>query len=141
MTAFAARLGLVAWLWCTSSWALDPDRTIAEFLHTRWTAEQGAPSSAWNIAQTSDGYLWFGTEVGLTRFDGIRFENYEPRRGQFPSRNISALLATPGGGLWIGFRFGGASFLKEGIATTYAESEGLPSITLFGLAREQIGTI
>ncbi len=141
MMALVMRLGLVAWLICVNAWALDPQRTIAEFLHTRWTAEQGAPTSAWSMAQTTDGYLWFGTEVGLARFDGIRFENYEPRRGQFPSRNISALLATPNGGLWIGFRFGGASFLKDGTAVTYMESQGLPSGTVFGLDRERNGTI
>lgn len=30
------------------------------------------------IAQTSDGYLWFGTRFGLVRFDGVNFKVFDP---------------------------------------------------------------
>ena len=67
------------------------------------------------MAQTTDGYLWLGTENGLFRFDGLHFELYKPPSGQpFPQRNIYALLAVPDGGLWVGFWGGGVSFLKDG---------------------------
>ena len=43
------------------AFALDPDRTIAQFYHTAWTIEDGAPSRIEMLAQTTDGYLWLGT--------------------------------------------------------------------------------
>src|SRR6266850_7969229 len=53
-----------------------PDRalTIAQYIHTAWKAQDGAPADAWSLAQTADGWLWLGTSTGLYRFDGIRFE-------------------------------------------------------------------
>ncbi len=34
------------------------------------------------LAQTTDGYLWLGTDTGLVRFDGIRFESFQSFSGQ-----------------------------------------------------------
>ena len=36
----------------TVAFALDSDRTIAQFYHTAWTVEDGAPSSIYTLAQT-----------------------------------------------------------------------------------------
>ena len=38
-----------------------------------WWVDEGLPHNVINaIAQTPDGYLWVGTQGGLTRFDGTR---------------------------------------------------------------------
>ena len=100
---------LVALIPCGMAHGQRRDRTIFQFQHTGWTAKDGAPGSAWALEQTPDGYLWMGTPTGLYRFDGIRFELYQPPSGQrFRSDYIVSLLATPDGGLWIGYRTGGA---------------------------------
>jgi signal transduction histidine kinase/ligand-binding sensor domain-containing protein len=113
------------------SQALDRDRTIDQFLHRSWTAQDGAPVGPWHLAQTTDGFLWIGTGgAGLYRFDGIRFESYEPRSGTFMSRDITALQSAPGGGLWIGFRTGGVTFLENDRAVNYSQVEGLPGTTV-----------
>src|SRR6185437_10587000 len=40
-----------------------------------WQSDKGLPNnSVFAIAQTSDGYLWLGTSVGLVAFDGNRFQ-------------------------------------------------------------------
>ena len=84
-------------------------------IHQSWTFKDGAPESVETLAQTIDGYLWLGTPSGLFRFDGIRFELFRsPFGDQLPSTNVSALFAPASGGLWIGYRFGGFSFLKNG---------------------------
>jgi ligand-binding sensor domain-containing protein len=119
---------------CRCAPGLDRQRTLAEFLHTAWTANEGAPVGIWAIAQTSDGYLWLAAQQGLIRFDGVHFENYQPRRGQLASQQLSALFATPDGGLWIGFRLGGAALLKDGQITNYGAKEGLLSATVFRFA-------
>jgi len=120
---------------------LDRDRTIAQFLHTGWAVADGAPSGIHGLAQTTDGYLWLASTSGLIRFDGVRFERYEGRQGgtsQF--RDISALLASPDGGLWIG-RAGRATYLKNGQAVTYDSSKGLPLARVFRFALDRQGTV
>ena len=64
----------------------------------------------------------FGWELqsGLFRFDGVRFELFRsPFGDQLLSTNVSALFAPPTGGLWVGYRFGGFSFLKNGKLTNF----------------------
>ena len=85
-----------------------------------WGVKEGAPDQIASLAQTTDGYLWISSHTGLFRFDGQRFERYRPPLGaEFLSTNISALFAPSSGGLWIGYRFGGFSFLKDGRLTNY----------------------
>jgi len=90
--------------------------------HTSWTGRDGAPGDVSALAQTSDGYLWLGTPLGLYRFDGLQFLSYPitPLDAKLPSSNIEALGADPDAGLWIGFRIGGISHLAaDGTVTSY----------------------
>src|SRR5690348_2164292 len=54
--------------------AVDPGRTMSQYVHDRWGVESGFPRGpVYSIDQTKDGYLWIGTEKGLVRFDGLGF--------------------------------------------------------------------
>src|ERR1039457_7728894 len=80
--------------------ALDPHKAIDQFVHTAWTEKDGVPTSVLALAQTTDGYLWLGTSMGLFRFDGVRFVRFEPLAGEaLPSVRIETLLAARDGGL------------------------------------------
>jgi signal transduction histidine kinase/ligand-binding sensor domain-containing protein len=88
--------------------------------HDYWTSKDGAPGDIQALAQTDDGFLWLGSSSGLFRFDGTRFERFRPPfGGQLLSTNVMCLLAPPSGGLWIGYTFGGFSFLYNGHLTNY----------------------
>ena len=51
----------------------------ADYSVSVWTVEEGLPQNrVTSIAQTQDGYLWLGTEVGLARFDGVHFKVLHP---------------------------------------------------------------
>jgi ligand-binding sensor domain-containing protein len=70
--------GLAALCFATSAFAVDPTRTVSQYLHDSWGTERGWPGgSITAIAQTSDGYLWIGTDRGLIRFDGLNFRQFE----------------------------------------------------------------
>ena len=57
-----------------SARALDPTRAISQYAHTAWRLQDGYLSGIpASIVQTSDGYIWIGTQGGLFRFDGVRF--------------------------------------------------------------------
>jgi signal transduction histidine kinase/ligand-binding sensor domain-containing protein len=136
------RIGLFAALICTPALAFQSNRTIAQFAHTSWTAKEGAPNAVHALAQTTDGYLWMGGPTGLYRFDGIRFEHYKPPSGEgLRSEYVGCLMATPDGGLWIGFSSGGADFLKGGRITSYGEPEGFLPGVVFSFAMDQEGTV
>ena len=54
--------------------ALDPNHSLSQYLREQWTTDNNFPGGAIGaITQTTDGYLWMGTEKGLVRFDGVNF--------------------------------------------------------------------
>lgn len=127
---------------CETRAADSRDRDIAQFYHTAWTVREGAPGQVTALAQTRDGYLWLGTQTGLYRFDGVRFERYRPREGgDFQASSVASLYAPPSGGLWVGFRYGVASFIDGDRATHYAASSGLPTGTLYAIGGTPDGNI
>jgi signal transduction histidine kinase/ligand-binding sensor domain-containing protein len=122
--------------------ALPPDLRIAQLYRTAWTAKDGAPTGIESLAQTSDGYLWIAAAAGLFRFDGVRFERVDSLRGQrLPSSNVMTLFAPRAGGLWVGYRFGGASFIEDGRITSYGEPEGLVSGSVTHFAQDDAGIV
>ena len=79
----------------------------------RYSLEDGLSQQAINaIAQDSEGFMWFGTEDGLNRFDGYEFRQLRHDRADpqsLPNPWISALAASEDG-LWIGTDGGGVVF-------------------------------
>ena len=110
---------------CSHAFATPVGPRISERFHTHWSASDGAPTIR-SIAQGDDGYLWLGTDHGLFYFDGISFKAFHlANQSEVLSREIDVVAVVPGGGLWIGYDVGGASFLKGGHLQTYSESDGL----------------
>jgi len=127
---------------CVPLYGIDRDRSLDQLNHTGWTYIEGAPGQVNALAQTTDGYLWLGTATGLFRFDGIRFQPYKPQSGQaFPQRNVVSLFAVPDGGLWVGYWYGGVSFIKNETVTDYGKPEGLPSRAVLAFALDRQSAI
>ncbi len=83
--------------------ALDPARTLAQYLREEWHSDRGFPGgSVTAIAQTSDGYLWIGTEHGLVRFDGMNFRSFSVATPTtFAITPVQALVADAHNNLWV----------------------------------------
>ncbi len=90
--------------------ALDPNKKITQFISRNWQIREGLPQNSITcMAQTSDGYMWFGTYEGVVRFNGKTFTVFDTRTiPQLKSNRISALcednkknlfIATMGGGI------------------------------------------
>ena len=79
-------------------------RPAEQFSVDLWTEIDGFPQNmAGAIAQTPDGYLWFGTEEGLVRFDGVRFHVYGPwNTPTLTTAWVTALHVDDDGTLWVG---------------------------------------
>ena len=145
-----ARMRWISYVSCVCLWivllspsvfALDPNQPLTQLYHSSWNAKDGLNGSVTALAQTTDGFFWIGATDGLYRFDGLYFEPYKPVVNDLPSVAVSALLAVPDGGLWIGYQRGGASFLKDGRVTNYSEAEGFPLGRVRSFAQDHDGTI
>ena len=109
---------------------------VQRLVHESWTFKDGAPEPS-AFAQTADGYLWVGSQAGLFRFDGMRFELFRSPFGDpLLSTNVSALFAADGG-LWVGYVFGGFSFLKNGQVRNFHAATG----RVINFARDTHGVI
>ena len=72
----------------------------------RISLEQGlSQSSIYCMLQDSQGFMWFGTEDGLNKYDGYNFTVYKPIPGEPNSLSgnfIRAIHEDSSGALWIG---------------------------------------
>lgn len=85
--------------------ALAPDKPFHDYVSDTWSIQQGLPQiTVLSIAQDRRGYLWFGTQDGVARFDGAEFQDY------LPADWAQALLVSRDGTLWIGLNKGVAYY-------------------------------
>lgn len=82
-----------------------------ELRFERLSVEHGlSHSSVWALLQDSRGFLWIGTQGGLNRYDGYRFEVYKHDPEDPDSISDSEVMAIHegrGGDLWLATRGGG----------------------------------
>ena len=83
-----------------------------ERLHFRtFGISQGmSQATARVLAQDRSGFVWIGTQDGLSRFDGYEFRVYKADRDDpwsLSQNHVWALAADPDGSLWVGTQAGG----------------------------------
>lgn len=93
-----------------------PFRAAGQYRIDTWTTENGLPQNSINgIVQTRDGYIWFGTNDGLVRFDGVRFKVFNKANSEGISNNrISGVMEDRSGRLWVGADDGSLFFYENG---------------------------
>src|SRR5260370_40083779 len=118
-------LCFLLWFAARSAWAVDPRSRISQYAHTAWRIQDGVFSGTpFAVTQTTDGYMWIGTQAGLVRFDGVRFVPCTSPDGKYlPSSNITSLLGAHDGSLWIGMD-GGLSHWDRRDLTNYPFNPG-----------------
>src|SRR5205823_391978 len=102
-TLSATVAALIA-IFCTApAQALDPHRALTQAYLRKWQFQQGLPQpTIFKVLQSSDGYIWLGTQSGLYRFDGIQFTD-APAAGDVSLKNlwIQDLCEDRSHNLWI----------------------------------------
>jgi len=124
---------------CPSVFALNPSFEISQYAHTAWRSRDGfIGGEIYSIVQSSDGYLWLGTGLGLFRFDGVKPVPWQPPADQpLPSTTIMQLMVARDGKLWIGTDKGLVSWM-DGKLTHYPELAGH---YVFALLEDREGTV
>ena len=77
------------------------------------------------IYQDKTGYMWFGTNRGLIRFDGIKTEHFTKENGLL-NNEVTAISQDSAGVLWIAHRSGEISHYNGIEFTAFEPNEGLP---------------
>ena len=73
------------------------------------TADGLAGNRVHAILRDSRGFLWFGTNEGLSRFDGYQFTNYRVEEGM-PRQSVIDMLESKDGEIWVATRAGLSQF-------------------------------
>ena len=122
--------------------ALNPNKNPGEFGNQVWLTENGLPqNTVQTIIQTHDGYLWFGTQDGLAKFNGTNFIVFDRENTpQLKSNDIRSLFEDRNGNLWIGTSFGLVRMQGEKF-TSYTTAEGLPDNTIGPMIEDRDGTL
>lgn len=95
------------WSWvltllCVFAGSLHPTQA-QDYIVKTWGVDDGLPeSSVSDVVQSADGYLWVGTlNSGLSRFDGVRFVNFDLPSASRLGGGVRRLFVDSAGVLWI----------------------------------------
>jgi two-component system sensor histidine kinase ChiS len=84
----------------------------------RISSEQGLSQNVvYSILQDDRGFMWFGTQNGINRFDGYVFKEYKnnPKNSStLPANIVTYIYGDRSGNLWIGTEGGGLSRFNRG---------------------------
>ena len=108
----------------------DPQTaTVTRYRHNADDSFSLSEDSIWSIHETADGILWFGTQLGLNRFDPTTniFRHYTEKDG-LPNNVVLGILEDNEGNLWMTTNNGLAKFNpRDESFKNYDSSDGLQS--------------
>ncbi|MBI4645127.1 MAG: PAS domain S-box protein [Bacteroidia bacterium] len=112
-----------------------------QYNFTSYSIEDGlAQSQANAMYQDSRGYIWIGTDGGLSRFDGINFRNYTNGDG-LSSNQIISIYEDRKGNMWFGTKDGYLNMYDGVRFYHYNEKKGLKSPTILAITEDLSGNI
>ena len=109
-----------------------------------WQSEDGLPEHTMvGLEQTPDGYLWVATHRSLSRFDGVRFQEFAPLTPTDPRADqIRAMIVDRRGRLWLAKDGGAVVCVEAGKVIQHHVLEGtLPGAQARVLAEDAAGGI
>ncbi len=137
--------GLLTVLLCVACAAAATDtlKPMSAWAREVWTTREGLPHNQVNaIAQTPDGYLWFGTWEGLARYNGVDFVRFDRSNvPQMHDNGIRSLDVGPNGELLIATSRGGLSILRNGQWRTLTHADGLAEDELVAAREDAQGRL
>lgn len=92
------------------------------------------------IFQDHDGYMWFGTNRGLFRFDGKRYRRYG-LADSLPHESVTAIAQDAEGKIWTGHENGKLTFLEKGTFHTFNPPEGSATAPVSDILFDKRGTL
>jgi len=77
-----------------------------EYYFDQYSVKEGlSQSKVYDVVQDEQGYLWLGTESGISRFDGNKFVNYTIDKG-IGEKAVRSIYIDRKGSIWFGHKAG-----------------------------------
>jgi signal transduction histidine kinase/CheY-like chemotaxis protein/ligand-binding sensor domain-containing protein len=119
------------------------DFHLSPFKKGRWQHYSHADGLAENnvdcVFEAADGAMWFGTDDGVSRFDGYHFFTLTKESG-LPGKAVKAIAGGTNGVMWFGTSAGLCRYdprnLRQPI-TTFNTNNGLPADSITALALDR----
>ena len=115
-------------------WAVGHAQQTLDSRVCRLSVVDGLKSNhVYCIRQDRQGYIWMGTENGLSRYDGygfVNFTRFSPRRGQATDKRVGSLSFSPDGRLLYAVTSSRDTAVYDRVANrfeAYRTSTGRPS--------------
>lgn len=93
------------------------------FFHRYHPLKRNQPIQVNVLFQDTKGFIWFGTDRGLFRFDGTDYKHYTTK-DSLADEHVTALAEDSVGRIWIGHRNGMLSWLEKGRVRPFETREG-----------------
>lgn len=113
--------------------------------HNNYTTSSGLPSNTVYYAmQDHDGFLWFGTDAGVSRYDGHTFTTYTPQHN-LSDNEIFRIIEDSSNRLWFLPFNGKISYYQNGVFHNSSTDSTLKSIDVHdiysGFLEDHLGNI
>jgi ligand-binding sensor domain-containing protein/serine phosphatase RsbU (regulator of sigma subunit) len=92
------------------------------------------------IYQSPKGWIWFGTDHGLFRFDGINYTRYSASEG-LADEHITAIKCTTDEEIWVGHKSGKITIYDGNSFRLFKPEEGLGEIEITDIETDSSGVI
>jgi ligand-binding sensor domain-containing protein len=110
------------------------------FFQPYYLLKKNEPVKVNKILQDKTGFLWFGTDKGLFKFDGISYRRFLGI-DNLPDENVTALAQDSIGRLWVGFKNGKISIVHKDVITPFEPAEGLPTKQISDILFDKEGVL
>lgn len=125
----------VLWLCALLMLFAEANTNAQTYFFDNYNTSDGIESSKiFSICQTTDGFIWLGTDVGVTRFDGSEFNSYTIKNG-LGKGEVRVLFEDNKQRLWIGHTDGAITIFANNQFSIYSQLPIKSNIT--SIAQDQ----
>ncbi len=107
----------------------------------KWTEDNVLPSNnIYSLLFSKQGFLWLGTDVGLTRFDGAEVKNFSLlNTPQIKANQVTALYEDKSGRIWFSNVTAGIVNYYNGRFKRFGIEDGFPENNCSGVVEDKDG--
>jgi signal transduction histidine kinase/ligand-binding sensor domain-containing protein len=107
-----------------------------------YTKQEGLPSlRVFSIAETKNGEIFVGTNLGAAKFNGLQFETL-PQAHDLPLNEVRTMFPDPDGGLWMGIAGQGLIHRSvDGAQVFYGPKQGMRATYVEAFATDSTGQL